>query len=615
MNRPLAFETLETRRLLTVIGLIGTLDPDHITIDIVAGQYRLDVNGTVTTHPLSFIDGIWVDGINSADNIDVRAAQCPVTVSGNEGDDTIRLGDGMLDHVTYPVTVNGDAGNDRLVLEDGASPWNDGYVVDRLAAWRTIGGVPISNSHVDYSELENITINASTGNNAIDVEQVPDAARVGMGSLVLNCSGGDDQVRLAPTNRNLDLVNANVTVVGGTGTNTLSLFDENFGGGEIYAITNTTVDWSLGGGVTYEGLADLTLNTTSAPSTINVNSTALGTFLTINAGPNNDTLRLGVDQLTPVLGELVFHGNGGTDSATLNDGAFTNPVDYVISDTAVTWEGLGRYNHDGVETVTLNAGSGSDGISMQTTRSFGTNFNLNAGAGADTMWIHETGLGTAATIDSGPGEDVVHVNDDATGFAGVVFASAQDLATLTMGAGARVLISQGGANALRTRSLAISPDATLNITNNPVIIDYTGPSPLAAIQSRIAQGYNGGDWLGGGISSSTAGAASGKGIGYAEATDLFTAFPATFAGQSIDASTVVLKYTYYGDANLDGAVNLADFNRLAGSFGGAPRRWSQGDFTYDLDVNLLDFNRLAGNFGLGGLAPGQSPDELLENLI
>jgi hypothetical protein len=49
--------------------------------------------------------------------------------------------------------------------------------------------------------------------------------------------------------------------------------------------------------------------------------------------------------------------------------------------------------------------------------------------------------------------------------------------------------------------------------------------------------------------------------------------------------------------NLDGRVNLADFNRLASNFGQANRDWCHGDFNYDGAANLADFNALAGNFG------------------
>jgi hypothetical protein len=141
------------------------------------------------------------------------------------------------------------------------------------------------------------------------------------------------------------------------------------------------------------------------------------------------------------------------------------------------------------------------------------------------------------------------------------------------------------------------------LASGSAIVDYTGGSPVGSIGSQIAGAYAGGTWLGDGITSSTAASIAGRGVGFAEATDLFTTFPATFAGQSIDDTSVLLKYTFTGDADLSGGVDLFDFNRLAANFGTTPRRWSQGDFDFDADVDLLDFNALALNFGQGGLSP------------
>ncbi|MEM7682840.1 MAG: hypothetical protein AAF288_12855 [Planctomycetota bacterium] len=73
--------------------------------------------------------------------------------------------------------------------------------------------------------------------------------------------------------------------------------------------------------------------------------------------------------------------------------------------------------------------------------------------------------------------------------------------------------------------------------------------------------------------------------------------------------------TSFGDANLDGEVDLVDFDALSQGFGG-PGGWGQGDFTGDGVVDLLDFDVLAQNFDagegvelpepgvLGGLAAG-----------
>jgi hypothetical protein len=59
----------------------------------------------------------------------------------------------------------------------------------------------------------------------------------------------------------------------------------------------------------------------------------------------------------------------------------------------------------------------------------------------------------------------------------------------------------------------------------------------------------------------------------------------------------VIRVARYGDANLDGFVNLEDFNILAANFGTSGPPWEGGDFNEDGVVNLEDFNLLAANFG------------------
>ena len=85
------------------------------------------------------------------------------------------------------------------------------------------------------------------------------------------------------------------------------------------------------------------------------------------------------------------------------------------------------------------------------------------------------------------------------------------------------------------------------------------------------------------------------GIGYAERLSLGGV--ASIFG-TVDAQAVLVRLTRYGDADLNGVVNLLDFNKLAANFNGSGKLWSDGDFTYDGNVNLLDFNRLAANFNL-----------------
>jgi hypothetical protein len=53
-----------------------------------------------------------------------------------------------------------------------------------------------------------------------------------------------------------------------------------------------------------------------------------------------------------------------------------------------------------------------------------------------------------------------------------------------------------------------------------------------------------------------------------------------------------------GDANMNGAVDSADFTALALNFNkSGGQTWSTGDFNDDRKVNALDFSTLASHFG------------------
>ena len=149
---------------------------------------------------------------------------------------------------------------------------------------------------------------------------------------------------------------------------------------------------------------------------------------------------------------------------------------------------------------------------------------------------------------------------------------------------------------------------TWNLAASDLVIDYTGASPLNDIKRYVTSGYAGGSWNGTGLNSSVA-AQQNRALGYAEASDVLGPSGGTFSGVFADATSILVKYTRYGDANLDGIVSLNDFNRLAANFGGSNKIWSQADFTFDGIVNLNDFNRLASNFGLFAAGPDVTPQD------
>jgi hypothetical protein len=175
----------------------------------------------------------------------------------------------------------------------------------------------------------------------------------------------------------------------------------------------------------------------------------------------------------------------------------------------------------------------------------------------------------------------------------------------------RLLFGAGADRVARSGGVAIANNGYVDLNQGAILADYTGASPLSSLRSYIVAGYNGGSWNGvNAIRSSYAASHPGYAVGYAEASAVFSTFPATFRGEAVDDTTVIVATIRTGDANLDGIVNLADFNRLASNFGGVSGKvWSQGDFNYDGQTNLTDFNLMAGNFGLSATGPDVTPQD------
>jgi hypothetical protein len=48
-------------------------------------------------------------------------------------------------------------------------------------------------------------------------------------------------------------------------------------------------------------------------------------------------------------------------------------------------------------------------------------------------------------------------------------------------------------------------------------------------------------------------------------------------------------YTYGGDANLDGKLNVDDYSRIDSGIASGLTGWSNGDFNYDGKINIDDY--------------------------
>ena len=166
------------------------------------------------------------------------------------------------------------------------------------------------------------------------------------------------------------------------------------------------------------------------------------------------------------------------------------------------------------------------------------------------------------------------------------------MAALNLTGGVAALAA-GHDKVLVLNTLTATGGGALDLTDNDLIAAAMTPAGFAAL---LQSGYASGAWNGVGITSSLA-AADGKTIGYAQASDIFSSFPATIDGQSIASSAMIARWTIPGDVNLDGVVNAVDFNTLAANFNSATNAFDKGDLNYDGHVNAADFGALAANYG------------------
>jgi hypothetical protein len=325
------------------------------------------------------------------------------------------------------------------------------------------------------------------------------------------------------------------------------------------------------------------------------------TTFTATSGNFSDPSKWSAGVPTGIGQDAVFDGAAGAASLSVS-----SPVTL----RSLVFNSSNSYTVGGPGTISLSAETG-DLIS-------------NAGAHTVTAPVNISGH-TSVFNHSGSTLTLTHLTTNPAKFFGKTGAGTLEVnqvraAGMTITDGFVRLLPNGGTSKVGTLVLGGSYAPTLDMTNDAMVIDYTlradptdptlNNSPLLPVYGKLLAGYNSGDWnptLGNSalILSSTAAAVAADssnthktGIGFGEAGAILGPTGGTFNGEAVDGDAVLLKYTYLGDANLDGKVNALDFNVLATNFGSSNLPlWAQGDFNYDASVDTSDFMMMANNFG------------------
>jgi autotransporter-associated beta strand protein len=156
---------------------------------------------------------------------------------------------------------------------------------------------------------------------------------------------------------------------------------------------------------------------------------------------------------------------------------------------------------------------------------------------------------------------------------------------LELSAGAVVRFEDLTPRAGLSTALTLAEKSKLDLNGNAWVIDYTGESPLALIEAMVRDERI-----------TTTSQQPNQTIAFIEASALGRP---EYAQRMLDDTAIIITVARQGDANLDGAVNAEDLERVNRFFnknGG----WTDGDFTRDGKVDFDDLLRVSQNYDAAG---------------
>jgi hypothetical protein len=443
------------------------------------------------------------------------------------------------------------------------------------------GNLPAWVTTYDVSQVSSINIDSGAGNDIITV-----GVTVG---VPITVNGGAD----------LDTVRVNGT----TGADTITVRPDGFTSG---ATTMT--------GSNFESLV---LETNFGSDDVTVTGTASGRPCSINTYDAGVTVRIVNADAQHFPSEVGCYGGGGEDNAgtlIFDDSALAGNSTYDISYYRIQKNnGFAGVRYGSFTDVKILAETGSNMINVNSTAPY-IRMHLNGGATADTYNVLETAAGGYAILDSGAGGDSLFVNGDNTGSAETRIQGSIDLTNLSItGNGLVTMATSPSSNWVLAVNGGLCQfagvGAKLDLGNNNFIYDYTGSTVLPNILGILNRGRAGGTWNGDlGFTSSAArvNPQHNTTLGIMETTEYkaLRGAGAAFSGHAIDDTAVLLKYTYYGDADFNGVVNFDDYVRTDVGFNAQRSGWSNGDYNGDGLVNFDDyvlidiaFNTQSGTLG------------------
>jgi hypothetical protein len=323
----------------------------------------------------------------------------------------------LLDNLQGNVTItNGGGGTSTLTEFDQNDPsiYSDSYDITGSTTTRT------GSALVTYSSIQSLVLYGGSGNDFYQVNGTAAGTPV-----TINAGAGNNTFSLSPAAHNLTNLQGHLTVTGGGGTNILYEFDQNNTSSNTFTITGTTTTRDASALITYSSIHGLVLNGGSGNVPYNIESTAAGTLVAVNAGAGNNTFNLSPTAkfLDNLKGNITVSGGGGINTLTEYDQNDPYNDTYTITATTTTRTASALVTYSSLPKLVLYGGSGNVTYSVLSTASGST--TVTGGAGNNTVNVGNAGsvqgIGGNLYVNDPTGHTTLNVDDSADPTIGTFF--------------------------------------------------------------------------------------------------------------------------------------------------------------------------------------------------
>jgi len=289
-----------------------------------------------------------------------------------------------------------------------------------------------------------------------------------------------------------------------------------------------------------------------------------------------------------------FTAEGGTSTVTAQDGSVWQLTGVVGGNVTVQF----LFDINSARLTVVKFGSGTLEVGTVTGLTVPVTF---VNAEGETIFAHD--LGAAAYYNNSNNLISASTPVSVDVQAGqVTFSSSQHLQSLAIADGAEAKMATTGnatvKNLLLIRDLSIGATAKLDLVDNNMIVEYSATTPYSTIRDAVIVGITSeGDY---GITSTAPTLDFFRTFAVCDNADLLVA---EFFGEQLSTANgckqIIVKFTYLGDANLDGMVTPDDYAAIDANIGNNNAQWWQGDMNFDSAVNLDDYAVVDANMGAG----------------